>query len=112
MGDWVRFVVFGAFSKTVGHLPSEAIIRALDLECQMLRDDLEHNRLDLDEDTSSILYFSQFIKMVKNGQAVRRARFLPLDHLEFYRETIVKLIQANELPSSAMDQFQNAFPAS
>ena len=105
-------MVFGAFSKTVGHLPSEAIIRALDLECQMLKDDLEHNRLDLDEEATSILYFSQFVKMVKSGQPVRRARFLPLDHLEFYRETIVKLIQAKELPETAMDQFESAFPVS
>ncbi|HEX3628079.1 MAG TPA: hypothetical protein VH280_21925 [Verrucomicrobiae bacterium] len=105
-------MVFGTVSKMVSSLPVEAIIRALDLQCRMLKDDLDHSRLVLDEDVSSILQFNQFIGTVKNGQASFRAKLLPLDHLEFYRETLIKLIQAKELPAATMEQFTKAFPVS
>lgn len=108
----VIVVVFSVFSKTVTNLPKEAIIRALDLQCQMLKNDLELGRVRPDEDTSSILHFGQFIETIKNGKAISGARYLPPDHLEFYKETMVRLIQANELPESAMQQFANAFPVS
>jgi hypothetical protein len=34
---------------------------------------------------------------------------LPPEHIEFYKETIVRLVQANELPPGAMGQFDFAF---
>lgn len=103
------FMGFGTFSKMVGTLPPEAIIGALDLECKMILDDRLHSRLAEDEGSLSLLYFDQFVKMVKVGGSIRRFRGLPPDHLEFYRETILRLIDAKELPASAMDQFDRAF---
>ena len=34
---------------------------------------------------------------------------LPPEHVKFYRQTVVRLIKANELPQSAMKQFDEAF---
>lgn len=103
-------MIFGAFSKMISSMPVQAVLKTLDLECKMLEDDLEHHCLTGDEDTFSILCFSQFVQKVKAGEVMRRLKSLPFDHLEFYRETVVRLVNANQLPSSAMEQFERAFP--
>lgn len=103
-------MVFGAFSKMISNMPVQAVIKAIELECKMLESDKENHRVTLDEDAYSILSFGQFIRRVKAGEAVRLNKLLPLDHLEFYRETIVRLVNAGELPASTMEQFENAFP--
>jgi hypothetical protein len=101
-------MTFGAFSKMVSNLPPEAIIGAMDRECQTLEDDLEHDRLT-DDDAISILCFKQFIQMARRREVIRCAKRLPPDHLEFYRVTLVRLVQANELRASVMEQFERAF---
>jgi len=100
---------FYVFTKTIARLPVQAIPKALELECKMLEDDLEYNRLALSEDTTSVLCFSQFVQFAKQGRIMRCTRPLPPDHIEFYKETIVRLVHANLLPQSAMDQFDHAF---
>ena len=35
--------IFGRFAKMIANLPSQAIPKALDLQCKMLEDDLEHH---------------------------------------------------------------------
>jgi hypothetical protein len=102
-------MVFGAFSKMISNLPVQAVLKALDLECEMIEDDLKHHRLALDEDTFSILCFSRFVQDVKAGKAMHRLKPLPPDHLEFYKETVVRLVNATELPPSVMGQFERAF---
>jgi hypothetical protein len=76
----------------------------------MLEEDVEHHRLALDGDALSILRFGRFVRMVKSGEVMRRLEFIPLDHLEFYKETLVRLVNATELPASVMEQFEYAFP--
>jgi hypothetical protein len=105
-------MVFGAFSKMVANLPPEAVIRAVDLQCKTIRDDLSHDRFTVEADVFSILCFGDFMKSARNGKASSCNRNLPPDHLEFYRETIVRLVQANELPASAMKEFDRAFAVS
>jgi hypothetical protein len=105
-----KFMVFGAFSRTIHNTPVQAVLKTLDLECFMLEDDLEHHRLTSDEDVLSILCFRQFVRMVKAEAVVHRLKALPPDHLEFYKETIVRLVNAKELPAAAMEQFEHAFP--
>jgi hypothetical protein len=101
--------IFGRFTRTITNLPAEAVIKALDLECKMLEEDLDHQRLSSSEDASSILCFRQFVRMAKFGAAMRCTKALSPDHIDFYKETIVRLIQANELPESAMEQFDYTF---
>jgi hypothetical protein len=103
-------MVFGAFSKMIHNMPVQAVLKTLELQCRMLEADLENHRLASDEDALSILCFNQFLQTIKIGQKVQRFRSLPLDHLEFYRETITRLVNAKELPASAMEHFEHAFP--
>jgi hypothetical protein len=107
LGD--RVMVFGAFSKMIAKLPPEAIVKAVDLQCKTIQDDLTYDRFTVEEDVFSILCFGQFVNTTNNGKAFGCIRSLPLDHLEFYRETIDRLVQAHELPASAMEQFDRAF---
>jgi hypothetical protein len=100
---------FDIFTRTIAHLPTKAIIRALDLECNMLEDDFEHERLASLEDANSILCFRQFLRTAEAAKMMLRAKCFPPDHLEFYKETIVRLVQARELPTSAMERFDYAF---
>jgi hypothetical protein len=102
--------IFESFAKMISSMPSETILLGLDAECRMLRGDAESQRLPaVSDDVFSILSFRQFVQMAKAGQVVRCARPLPPDHIEFYKETIVRLVQAKELPAGAMGQFDFAF---
>ena len=100
---------FGIFSKTINDLPTQAVLRVLDIECDMLQKDVEHYGRHIREDDVSILCFGHFIRMVKAGCITRFSRILPPDHVEFFKETVVRLTQAGELPSTAMEQFDYAF---
>lgn len=101
--------IFRVFSKTIGSLPAQAVLKALEVECQMLQDDLMRYDRELTDDGLSILYFGQYVQMVKTGNIMRCSRHLPHEHVEFYKETIVRLVQAGELPALAMDEFDYVF---
>ncbi|HEV2327902.1 MAG TPA: hypothetical protein VGY56_03830 [Verrucomicrobiae bacterium] len=105
----MEFRIFELFARMVRKLPAEGILKTLDLECRMLKNDIEHNRLPLPKDASSIFYFKEFVHAVKLGQTLNGGRALPADHIEFFKETIVRLVLAGELPQAAMDQFDRAF---
>ncbi len=102
-------LVFEIFAKTISKLPTEAILQLLDLECEMLERDAEIHRLYLPRDAYSIFCFRQFVRMVKFGEEMPFCPPLPPDHLEFYKETVVRLVHAKELPESAMKAFDDVF---
>ncbi|HSY43106.1 MAG TPA: hypothetical protein VK811_04295 [Candidatus Acidoferrum sp.] len=101
--------IFRVFAKMIGNVPTMAILRALEVECKMLEDDLAHKRLSMTMDTVSILCFREFAQMAKLGIFLHRSMYLPPDHIDFYKETIVRLVQAGELPPSAMNEFDHVF---
>jgi hypothetical protein len=101
--------IFSIFSKVIKDLPVPAILPTLSAECKMLQDDIEHYRSNLTEDVLSILCFGGFVKMLKADNVMRCSLQVPTDHVEFYKETIARLVQAGELSPSAMDQFEYAF---
>lgn len=103
--------LFSIFSRMITGMPAPAVLRALDGECRMLEEDMEQHRLDFTDDTLSILCFRGFLQMVKCGSVMRCSIHLPPDHAEFYKETIVRLVHAGELPGTAMDEFDYAFTA-
>lgn len=102
-------MVFRAFSKMIEGLPAPAVIKALEAQCRMLESDIEHKRLTTMEDALSILSFRHFVRMAQGGDVARCSRPLPVDHVEFYRTVTARLVDARELPSSAMEQFDFAF---
>ena len=103
-------MIFGPFSKMVSNLPAQAVLRAIDLECKTLEDNVKFDRLIVNEEVMSIFCFRQFLRMVKTEDVIRCLKPLPADHLEFYKETIFRLVDATELPASAVEQFEEAFP--
>ena len=78
----------------------------------MVERDFEHDGMAGSQDANSVLLFRQFVLTAKRGEALHPVGPLPPDHVEFYKETIIRLVQANELPSSAMEQFDAAFKLS
>jgi hypothetical protein len=101
--------LFDVFSKMIADLPARAVPKALELQCRMIEEDEENRRLASREDACSILYFRQFMQSINSGQAMERLKQLSPDHIEFYKETIVRLIQAEVLPPSTMGQFDAIF---
>ena len=100
---------FETFAKAISRMPSECVLKALDSECKMLELDHENHRLDEFDDALSIFSFRQFLRMAREGQAMQCVKRLPLDHIEFYKETIVRLVHAGEIPQMAMNQFDYTF---
>lgn len=90
-------------------IPALAILKALDVECRTLEDDLAHYRLAFTADALSILCFWEYVQMAKLGIFLHRSMHLPLEHIQFYKETLVRLIRAGELPPSAMNEFDQVF---
>lgn len=101
--------VFEIFSRMISGLPVQCVLKALDLECQMLKNDIENHRLPLPEDAFSIFHFREFVHAIKFGRTLICRRALPPDHVEFFKETVGRLVQANELPQTAVDRFDYAF---
>jgi hypothetical protein len=101
--------LFELFAKMVAGLPVRAILKVLDLECLMLEADAVNHRLAFPEDAHSILCFQQFVQTARTGRAMRYLKLLPPDQIEFFKETTVRLVLADELPPSALAQFDHAF---
>jgi hypothetical protein len=93
----------------VQRLPAKAIIQGLELEYRMLQNDLEFHRYDLTEEAKSILYFREFIYIAKFGSSMYWTGPFLLENWEFYRQTVIRLIEANELPSDALEKFDDIF---
>lgn len=103
--------LFGVFTKMLSGVSPEAIFKALDLQCKMLLADLERDRGPMSDEVFSIFSFTQFLSAFQSGKTIQCARPLPPDHIEFFKETIVRMIAAGQLPASAMDEFDSVFNA-
>jgi len=107
----MHLLEFDVFARTIIALPAEAILKALELENKMLELESENYRLYLPGDCYSIFCFRQFVHHAKLGKTLTRCMPLPEAHVKFYRQTVTRLVEANELPQSALQQFDKAFSA-
>lgn len=101
-------VLFEAFAAMIERLPTKAVVSAMELERMMLEDDIAHQRtLPMDE-AHSIISFCNF---VENGGDPEHAPHVavPHYHLDFYRATVKRLVEAGELPYEVGALFDNAF---
>lgn len=101
--------IFGPFIKMVQRLPANAIVQALGIESRMIQNDFERHRYALTDEAQSILYFREFIQAVKFGSELYFTRPFPPEHCDFFRQTVVRLIEANELPPQALETFDHLF---
>lgn len=93
----------------IAEVPARAIINELDAERVMLEEDLWRRHLPSTHEAFSILRFAKFVRAAKTGQEMCSVEALPPDHIEFYKTTVVRLIQADELPIAAASQFDQTF---
>lgn len=100
-------MIFDEFARMFEDLPANAILKALELDSKMLEYDWENYRLYLPEDAYSIFCFRRFIRSARLGKSAPRCMPLPAKHVKFYRQVVDRLIQAKELPKSALKQFEN-----
>ncbi len=91
----------------IDELPAGGILKAVELERQMLKNDLLYKRVS-DEDVASIFNFCEFLKAVAEADEIVPIK-LPPHHTAFYRKTVGRLIEAGELPAVAKEQFDLTF---
>jgi hypothetical protein len=102
--------LFDPLANTIESLPPRAIIRTLELQSQMLKDDLANDRPLPVREVESLQSFYHFIKAVKERSPLEvYPATLPLRHLSFYKKTVDRLVTAEELPADARIQFENCF---
>ncbi len=89
-------------------VPVKCVLRAIELEEQMIKDDLANQRDLFFADVASILGFSRFLQAAKFREFFSHG-VLPEDHVLFYQETVKRLIDAAELPYTAEQQFSDVF---
>jgi hypothetical protein len=102
-------VTFKRFVQKLSKSPPQAIIGALDRECNRLRRSLVESRDGLPDQAYSILYFKIFVRAAMLGEVLDLTIQLPADEVEFFQKTTIRLVQVNALPISALDHFQSTF---
>jgi hypothetical protein len=100
--------LFETFCETIEELPVQAILKASELECKMLENDLACQRLSANEELLSVLTFCRFLKASPVGKRFLKAT-LPLRDTARYRQIVERLVQAEELPHEAKEQFDRNF---
>ena len=99
---------FELFKDMIGCVPAKGVLRAIGLEQWMIKDDLANQRDMAVEDAVSILSFCSFLQKAKAGEQAH-CDGVPEEHLPFYRATVERLVDAGELPYTAMERFDEAF---
>ena len=102
-------MTFKAYSERITGLPAEAIMGALDRECEALRGNLADPHVELSDQAYSILYFKLFVRAAKLGDLLDLTIRLPANEVEFFQKTIVRLVDVEALPPSALEHFRSTF---
>jgi len=92
----------------IDNIPTKGVLRAVELECQMLQNDLALKRTLPLGDARSILAFYNFLKFAASGICIASGT-LPIQHIGFYNKIVERMIEAGELPYGAKEQFSGTF---
>lgn len=93
----------------IDDIPAEGILKVIELERQMLKDDLLYKRVS-DEEVASIFSFCEFIKSVTEEDDMIPVE-LPGNQIVCFRKIVMRLVEAGELPARAKEQFDLTFPS-
>ena len=99
--------LFESFAQMICDIPTKGMLKAIELERQMLKNDLLYKRT-ADKEAASIFNFCEFIKAVEDQDCLAPV-VLPADHVVGYRKILNRLIEAGELPVVAQKQFELTF---
>lgn len=105
---FMKIRLFESFAQMIDELPAKAILKAVELERGMIEDDLLNKRVTNGETIRSILSFSDFLRAVTHGDTIPSVD-LPAAHITFYRKTLVRLVETEELPPDVIEQFDEIF---
>jgi hypothetical protein len=103
------FESFDRFAEKIIAMPAKTILKVLALNCELLEQDLRPHRSSFAPDEYSILCFRQFIRSARSGRRIYPKRCLPPNHLQLYKHTVIRLVHVDELPQTAMNDFDGAF---
>jgi hypothetical protein len=95
---------FDLFTQTIDHVPVKAIVDAVKLEHGVIEEDLLYKRVPETKEVDSILHFCKFIIAAIEGDNVVPCQ-LPVRHVAYYREVVLRLIRAGELPDATLERF-------
>jgi hypothetical protein len=101
--------VFESFRRMIHQMPTKGILLAVERQGRMMEDDLVNERNLNEGEAMSVLNFCRFIKAVSSGLTVPSPCVVPVGHVAFYRKIVCKLIEAEELPAYAKNQFDEVF---
>jgi|GEM_PF-3818859 hypothetical protein len=98
------------FLELLEGIPAKGIPLVIELEREMLMDDSLHERI-ADGEVASIFIFCEFVKAVSDKDMITPVA-LPKSHVAGYKTIVMRLIEAGELPATALEQFYLTFRAS
>ena len=108
----MKLSLFDSFADMIETIPVGAIFRTLEREERMLQEDLDRQRPVPIKEAESILNFCRFVAAVQAGLPGRAFTTPPHpDHLEFYQNTLARLIDAERLPYYAQAEFYDVATA-
>jgi hypothetical protein len=108
--DTIQPRLFDSFAEMIANIPAQSIKRVIAQESFMLGLDLARQRPLLPAEVGSILVFAHFIGAGgKCPHSVLVSIDLPPAHVDFFRRTVVRLIDAGELPNVAREEFEKIF---
>jgi len=100
--------LFSTFSSTIAQVPPQVVPKTLELQRKMLETDIALKRTLPMAEVNSILSFCRFMDAVRQGTP-SVPTVAPGKHLEFYRETIERMVEADVLPAVVLDEFELIF---
>ena len=103
--------LFEMFEEVVERLPAQCVLKAFQLQRQMLKEDVLKKRTLPISEIRSIFAFCDFLESARDSIPMPPVR-VPLWHIAFYRGTVIRLIEAGELPDEAITYFDATFSAS
>lgn len=102
--------LFDKFAEMIEKLPAKAVLKAVQLERQMLESDMAQKRTLPMLDARSIIAFCNFLENASTLPEGHKVT-VPIQHLGLYRNTIRRLVEDGELPYEADERFESAFGA-
>ncbi len=96
--------LFESFRKMLDSIPTKAVLRAVEAERKMVKDDLENKRTECDPYVISVLGFCNFLTLAVCGIHPSMAG-LPVEHRAYYGRVVQRLVDAGELPSTTAEHF-------
>jgi hypothetical protein len=100
--------IFESFVEILNGIPASGMLKAIELERQVLKDDLAYKRVSGGEELASIFSFCEFVKAVAEKDMITPVS-LSMTHVVGYRTIVMRLIEAAELPATALEQFNLTF---